>query len=53
MLERSSIIAYMNKLDVSEQATVISALVEGNSIRSVERMTGVIANDLAPDGSRC
>jgi len=31
----------MNKLDVSEQATVISALVEGNSIRSVERMTGI------------
>jgi IS1 family transposase len=29
----------MNKLDVTEQATVISALVEGNSIRSVERMT--------------
>ena len=31
----------MNTLDVTDQATVISALVEGNSIRSVERMTGV------------
>jgi len=41
LLDQSSIIANMNKLDVSEQATVISALVEGNSIRSVERMTGI------------
>ncbi len=31
----------MNKLAGTEQATVISALVEGNSIRSVERMTGI------------
>ena len=30
----------MNKLKGTEQATVIAALVEGNSIRSVERMTG-------------
>jgi hypothetical protein len=38
---RSSIIAHMNKLSDTEQATVIAALVEGNSIRSVERMQGV------------
>lgn len=38
---RSSIIAHMNRLSDTEQATVIAALVEGNSIRSVERMQGV------------
>src|SRR5258708_354555 len=38
---RSSIIAHMNKLSGTEQATVIAALVEGNSIRSVERMQGI------------
>lgn len=38
---RSSIFAYMNKLDMDRQVQIISALVEGNSIRSVERMTGV------------
>jgi IS1 family transposase len=31
----------MNRLGRQQQATIISALVEGNSIRSVERMTGV------------
>ncbi len=31
----------MNKLKKDKQLAVISALVEGNSIRSVERMTGV------------
>ena len=31
----------MNKLKIDKQASVISALVEGNSIRSTERMTGV------------
>ena len=31
----------MNRLPVEMQATVIGALVEGASIRSVERMTGV------------
>src|SRR5713101_8304615 len=31
----------MNQLDMSEQCRVIAALVEGNSIRSVERMTGI------------
>ena len=31
----------MNRLDMGEQCAVIAALVEGNSIRSVERMTGI------------
>lgn len=31
----------MNKLSKERQAQVISALVEGNSIRSIERMTGI------------
>src|SRR5260370_21853657 len=38
---RSSIDGFMNKLEGAEQTTVIAALVEGNSIRSVERMTGI------------
>jgi hypothetical protein len=31
----------MNKLKIDKQIAVISALVEGNSIRSIERMTGI------------
>jgi len=31
----------MNMLDIEQQSRVIGALVEGNSIRSVERMTGI------------
>ena len=31
----------MNKLSIDKQAAVVSALVEGMSIRSVERMTGI------------
>ncbi|GMW03586.1 MAG: hypothetical protein AMXMBFR84_47200 [Candidatus Hydrogenedentota bacterium] len=31
----------MNKLSVDKQTQIVSALVEGNSIRSTERMTGV------------
>jgi transposase len=31
----------MNKLDVRTQESVIASLVEGVSIRSIERMTGV------------
>jgi hypothetical protein len=34
-------IANMNKLSETERASVISALVEGSSIRRVERMTGI------------
>ncbi len=38
---RSSIFAYMNQLSIENRASVIAALVEGNSIRSVERMAGI------------
>ena len=34
----------MNRLDVSRRSQVISALVEGNSLRSTSRMTGVAIN---------
>ena len=47
----------MNKLNKDKQLAVISALVEGNSIRSVERMTGVhrdtIMRLLNRVGDRC
>jgi len=41
MHERSSIILDMNRLPFSKQVAVVAALVEGNSIRSTSRMTGV------------
>src|SRR5882672_3543209 len=34
----------MNKLSTSKRAQIIGALVEGNSMRSVSRMTGVAFN---------
>jgi IS1 family transposase len=37
----------MNKLDPKKQAQVVSALVEGNSIRATVRMTGVAKNTIA------
>ena len=40
MLERSSIILIMNRLKQEKQVQIISALVEGNSIRATSRMTG-------------
>lgn len=47
----------MNRLNRTKQAQVIAALVEGNSIRSTERMTGVakhtILRLLEDLGSRC
>lgn len=36
----------MNKLNTTKRATVIAALVEGNSIRSTVRMTGVAMNTI-------
>src|SRR5438128_7895112 len=36
----------MNRLDIEHQIRVISALVEGNSIRSTSRMTGVARNTI-------
>jgi IS1 family transposase len=37
----------MNKLDNAKRTQVVSALVEGNSIRSILRMTGVSKNTIA------
>ena len=37
----------MNRLNAERRAQVIAALVEGNSIRSVVRMTGVAKNTVA------
>lgn len=41
---RSSIIVSMNKMSTQRRAQVISALVEGNSIRATTRMTGAAKN---------
>lgn len=43
----SSIMVSMNRLDISRQSQVVAALVEGNSIRSIVRMTGVAKNTVA------
>lgn len=40
-LGRSSIMVSMNRLDATRRAQVVRCLVEGNSIRSTVRMTGV------------
>jgi IS1 family transposase len=57
MLERSSIMYDMNQLSIAKRVQVIAALVEGNSIRSTERMTGVAKNTilhlLADLGTAC
>jgi IS1 family transposase len=37
----------MNRLDIAKQNQVVSALVEGNSIRATVRMTGVAKNTVA------
>lgn len=47
MRDHSSVIANANKLSGAEQASVIAALVEGNSTRSVERMTGIHRDTIA------
>lgn len=41
MLDRSSIIASMNKLNIERRTQIIAALVEGCSIRATSRMVGV------------
>jgi IS1 family transposase len=57
MRERSRIIRLMNKLPMSKRVAVVSALVEGNSLRSTCRMTGVAMNTvlklLADLGEAC
>lgn len=47
MLERSSILQVMNVLPISKRAAVIRGLVEGGSMRSVARMTGVDKDTVA------
>lgn len=53
----SSILVHMNQLDTSKRVQVLSALCEGNSIRSVTRMFGVgkntVARLLLAAGSAC
>jgi IS1 family transposase len=41
MLDRSSIVDDMDKLSTKQRRQVVAALVEGNSLRSITRMTGV------------
>jgi IS1 family transposase len=57
MRDRSRIIIDMNKLPMSKRVAVVSALVEGNSLRSTCRMTGVAMNTvlklLAELGEAC
>jgi IS1 family transposase len=36
----------MNRLDIEQQTKVVAALVEGNSIRSTSRMTGIARNTI-------
>ena len=47
MRERSRILPPMNTLSRDQQSAVVRALVEGNSLRSVSRMTGVARNTIA------
>jgi IS1 family transposase len=55
--ERSSILVHMNQLSTERRAQVLSALCEGNSIRSVTRMFSVgkntVARLLVAAGSAC
>lgn len=57
MLDRSSYIIGMNRLSKEQRARVVAALVEGNSIRSTVRMTGVakgtVLKLLADLGAAC
>src|ERR1035437_4834610 len=54
---RSSIIVSMNRLDDARRAMVIRCLVEGNSIRSAVRLTGIAKNTvtklLVETGAAC
>lgn len=47
MLEKGGSILSMNVLDRATQSAVLRALVEGNSLRSTARMTGVARNTIA------
>ena len=43
-LARASIIVSMNRMDTARRAQVVRCLIEGNSINSTVRMTGVAKN---------
>src|SRR5258706_10569691 len=57
MLERSSILSFMNRLNVNDRARILGCLVEGNSIRATCRMTGAakgtVIKLLADVGAAC
>jgi IS1 family transposase len=57
MLERSSILPSMNRLNVADRAKILSCPVEGNSIRATCRMTGAakgtVLKLLADAGTAC
>jgi len=57
MLKRSSIIVNMNRMSAERRTRVLSALVEGNSIRATCRMTGTakgtVMTLLADAGAAC
>ncbi len=57
MLERISVVFIMNKLNAAKRSAIISALVEGNSLRSTTRMIGVSINTvtklLVDTGAAC
>lgn len=57
MRNRSGIMVSMNRLSTKKRASVVAALVEGNSIRATVRMTGVAKNTvtklLADLGTAC
>lgn len=44
MPNRSSILFNMNRLDTADRVRILAAIVEGNSLRSVSRMTGFSVN---------
>jgi IS1 family transposase len=46
MRERSRMFWIMNKLSTEERIRIVGALVEGNSIRAISRMTGVSRNTI-------
>ena len=57
LLNRSSIMVIMNRLDINKRAQILSCLVEGNSIRATSRMTDAAKNTvvklLCDIGSAC
>lgn len=46
LLERSSILYNMNRLNIKSQAQILRCLVDGNSIRATSRITGASKNTI-------